>query len=65
MNIALEEDLMQLEEVVVIGYGTQKKESLTGALQGRAAGINIDKSIKVRGTSVWLFRQRKLRIRHG
>ena len=51
MNIALEEDLMQLEEVVVIGYGTQKKESLTGALQGRAAGINIDKSIKVRGTS--------------
>lgn len=51
MNIALEEDLMQLEEVVVIGYGTQKKESLTGALQGRAAGINIDKSINIRGTS--------------
>lgn len=51
MNIALEEDLMQLEEVVVIGYGTQKKESLTGALQGRAAGINVDKSIKIRGTS--------------
>jgi len=51
MNIALEESAMELEEVVVIGYGTQKKESLTGALQGRAAGINVDKSIKIRGTS--------------
>lgn len=51
MNIALEENEMELEEVVVIGYGSQKKESLTGALQGRVAGVNIDKSVKIRGTS--------------
>ncbi len=32
MNIVLEEDAMALDDVVVIGYGTQKKESLTGAV---------------------------------
>ena len=61
INITLEENQEQLEEVVVIGYGTQSKESVTGsvvsikgedlnevqaanfqqALQGRAAGVNI------------------------
>ena len=30
--ITLEEDAAQLEEVVVVGYGTQKKADLTGAL---------------------------------
>ncbi|WP_347841533.1 mucoidy inhibitor MuiA family protein [uncultured Draconibacterium sp.] len=49
MNIALEEDLMQLEEVVVVGYGSRKKVS--DALQGRVAGVNVDNSIKIRGTS--------------
>ncbi|MFK8302356.1 SusC/RagA family TonB-linked outer membrane protein [Capnocytophaga stomatis] len=33
INVVLLEDAQQLEDVVVIGYGTQKKESLTGALQ--------------------------------
>ena len=33
INVALQEDAQQLEDVVVVGYGTQKKESLTGALQ--------------------------------
>ena len=32
LNIALAEDLAQLDEVVVVGYGTQKKSHLTGAI---------------------------------
>jgi len=32
LNISLEDDANQLEEVVVIGYGTQKKSHLTGAI---------------------------------
>ncbi|TYA71730.1 SusC/RagA family TonB-linked outer membrane protein [Seonamhaeicola marinus] len=32
MNVALESDLEDLEEVVVIGYGTQKKKEITGAV---------------------------------
>lgn len=32
IDIALYEDLMNLEEVVVIGYGTMKKSDLTGAV---------------------------------
>ncbi|GAB2787247.1 TonB-dependent receptor [Rhabdobacter roseus] len=31
-NITLEADVRALEEVVVVGYGTQKKENLTGAV---------------------------------
>ena len=31
-NISLEEDAGQLDEVVVVGYGTQKKRDLTGAI---------------------------------
>lgn len=33
IKIAMKEDSQALEEVVIVGYGTQKKESLTGALQ--------------------------------
>ncbi|WP_245576511.1 SusC/RagA family TonB-linked outer membrane protein [Flexithrix dorotheae] len=32
INIVLEQDLEQLEEVIVVGYGTQKKVNLTGAV---------------------------------
>ncbi|GHT18451.1 SusC/RagA family TonB-linked outer membrane protein [Bacteroidia bacterium] len=32
INITLAEDSKSLEEVVVVGYGTQKKENLTGAV---------------------------------
>ena len=31
-NIVLKEDLIGLEEVVVVGYGSQKRENLTGAV---------------------------------
>jgi len=33
MTIRIKEDTHALEEVVVVGYGVQKKESLTGAMQ--------------------------------
>jgi len=33
INIALEEDVIGMEEVVVIGYGTSKKKDLTGSIQ--------------------------------
>lgn len=32
INVILQEDLGQLDEVVVVGYGTQKKESVVGAI---------------------------------
>lgn len=32
LNVVLEEDAEQLDEVVVVGYGVQKKSSLTGAV---------------------------------
>ncbi|HCZ36991.1 MAG TPA: TonB-dependent receptor, partial [Cytophagales bacterium] len=32
INIKLEEDVTALQEIVVVGYGTQKKSDLTGAL---------------------------------
>ena len=32
IDVALEEDVQSLEEVVVIGYGTQKRSDLTGAV---------------------------------
>ena len=32
MNVVMEEDVSKLEEVVVVGYGTQQKKTLTGAV---------------------------------
>ncbi len=32
LTIVLEDDLISVDEVVVVGYGTQKKENLTGAV---------------------------------
>ncbi len=32
INVTLEEDLMKLDEVVVVGYGVSKKSDLTGAI---------------------------------
>lgn len=34
LSIRMEEDLEQLNEVVVVGYGTMKKSDLTGAISG-------------------------------
>ncbi|CAN0495762.1 unnamed protein product [Scytosiphon promiscuus] len=32
INLSLQEDQEQLEEVIVVGYGTQKKASVTGSV---------------------------------
>ena len=39
INVSLEENLSQLDEVVVVGYGTQKKKEVTGAV------VNVDSEI--------------------
>lgn len=44
MNIVLHEDSEMLEEVVVVGYGTQKKENLTGAV----SSVDVAKTLKSR-----------------
>jgi hypothetical protein len=42
MNIMLEEDSATLDEVVVVGYGTTKKnKSISKALQGKVSGVQI------------------------
>lgn len=77
INIALEQEITELEQIVVVGYGTQRKKDLTGsialistkeikslavpsvsdALQGRAAGVQVitsgtpgsDATLRIRG----------------
>lgn len=44
MRIVLKEDTELLDEVVVVGYGTQKKENLTGAV----ANIDVNKTLEGR-----------------
>lgn len=45
LNISLEPETKELEEVVVVGYGIQKKESIVGAIS-QAAGEDIRKNIQ-------------------
>ncbi|WP_242204371.1 VIT domain-containing protein [Aestuariivivens insulae] len=64
INIKLEEDSATLDEVVIIGYGVQKKSNVTAsvttvvaqALSGRVAGVDVtkesnDSSITIRGNT--------------
>lgn len=44
MKIILKEDSELLDEVVVVGYGTQKKENLTGAV----ASVDVNKTLSSR-----------------
>jgi len=44
MNVVLEEDAEFLDDVVVVGYGTQKKANLTGA----TASVDVQKTIDSR-----------------
>ncbi len=55
INVTLEEDVESLKEVVIVGYGTQKKESVVAAivqvkgedLMQRAAGItNVEEALQ-------------------
>jgi len=41
MNVVLEESSDMLEEVVVVGYGSQKKKNIVGSLKGRISGVQI------------------------
>lgn len=61
VDIILKEDLAELEEVVVIGYGTQRKKDLTGAVSNISAeklntqsNVNIGQAIqgKIAGVDV-------------
>src|SRR5690606_6303711 len=38
INVVMREDLKQLDEVVVVGYGTQERKDLTGAISSISAG---------------------------
>src|SRR5690606_26194574 len=59
IDVILEEDISRLEEVVVVGYGTQRKQSLyysvttvENSLMGRMAGVSVSgASIRIRGAS--------------
>src|SRR5690606_10671617 len=79
VDIRMVEDASSLEEVVVVGYGTQRRSDLTGsvasikaeelaaypainavqALQGRAAGVQIQANNGAPGSDI------KVRIRGG
>lgn len=45
INVALQEDLTSLEEVVIVGYGSQKKENLTGAVTQISSDVIKDRPI--------------------
>lgn len=45
VNIVMEEDAQSLSEVVVVGYGTQRKADLTGAVGSIAASDIVSKPI--------------------
>jgi hypothetical protein len=53
INVALSEDLQALDEVVVIGYGTQKKKDITGAIQSITPGVSVQNSdnVRIRGVN--------------
>lgn len=44
LNVSLEESTLSLDETVVVGYATQRKANLTGAV----ATVNVDKDINKR-----------------
>ncbi|PWG06757.1 SusC/RagA family TonB-linked outer membrane protein [Polaribacter aquimarinus] len=55
INVTLKEEVASLDEIVIVGYGTQKKESVVGAitqikgveLMDRAAGItNVEEALQ-------------------
>ena len=61
VDIVLKEDVKALEEVVVVGYGTQKKKDLTGAIAsvnsedlGKMPALSFDQSLqgKVAGVQI-------------
>ena len=49
INVAMESDTQMLEDVVVIGYGTQKKSDLTGAV----AVVDMKEAKKTAATNIY------------
>ncbi len=47
INVTMEEDAMLLEDVVVVGYGTQKRVNLTGAV----ATVDVSKTLESKSTT--------------
>lgn len=54
INVALEEEAMALEEVVVTGYGVEKRKDMTGAvteirssITGKVAGVHVSKPASI------------------
>lgn len=50
--ITLSEDSQALDEVVVIGYGTQKKVNLTGSASGGSDKMNFYRKASIRSHSI-------------
>ena len=44
VNVVMEEDMLLINDVVVVGFGSQKKENLTGAV----AAVNLDEALSSR-----------------
>ncbi len=64
VNITLKEDLEQLDEVVVVGYGTQKKSSLTASVAtvpakelSKQMGHSVAAALQGRAPGVEIFRK--------
>ena len=47
MSVVLQEDVELLDEVVVVGYGTQKKANLTGAV----SSVDVSKTLESKSTT--------------
>lgn len=66
LNIVLKEDLAQLNEVVVVGYGTQKKINLTGAVgQINAEDIALRPSANVTSSLQGLLPGLNIQVNNG
>lgn len=62
INITLVEDLMSLDEVVVVGYGTQRRSDCTGAVSSISSN-NLNRSLSGRAAGISVRGRRKVRIR--
>ncbi|MDO6761166.1 mucoidy inhibitor MuiA family protein [Tamlana sp. 2_MG-2023] len=46
-NVRLVESMEALDEVVIVGYGTRKRKSVSRDLKGTVSGVSVDNSIPV------------------
>jgi len=62
INVTLVENITQLDEIVVVGYGTQKKSDLTGSVVSvgseeleKSAGLSIDQALQGKAAGVQIL----------